>query len=145
VSGVVVSIQTCAGDDGPMRPLAEVSLEPGGIPGDRHFAPGSARELLLIESETLEQLGLPPGVVRENLTVTGLTLMDLPSGARLRVGGAQVRITKPCEPCSNMEAIRTGLQAELVGRRGMLATVVVPGLVRRGDPVRVIEEVEASA
>jgi MOSC domain-containing protein YiiM len=144
VAGVVVSIQTCVGDHAPLRPMDEVRLEPGGIPGDRHFAPGSARELLLIERETLERLGLEPGQVRENLTVEGLSLMGLPAGTRILLGGAEVEVTKECLPCEVMEAIRPGLRAELEGRRGMLARVVRSGTVRRGDPAAVAESAEAS-
>jgi MOSC domain-containing protein YiiM len=40
-----------------------------------------------------------------------------------------------CDPCHLMEKIRPGLQAELEGRRGMLASVVTPGRVAVGDAV----------
>jgi MOSC domain-containing protein YiiM len=145
VTGVVVSIQTCLGDHAPLRPLDEVRLEPGGIPGDRHFSPGSARELLLIERETLDRLGLEPGRVRENLTVAGIVLMGLAPGTRVLLGDAEVEITKECLPCEVMEAIRPGLRSELDGRRGMLARVVRAGAVRRGDVAAVVEPAEASA
>jgi MOSC domain-containing protein YiiM len=137
VSGVLVSVQTCLGDRGPLRPLSEARLEPGGIPGDRHFAPGSARELLLIEQETLDQLGLVVGQVRENLTVRGIPIMGLTPGTLLRIGDAEVEITKECLPCEVMEAIRPGLRRELEGRRGMLAKVRREGTVRPGDGVAV--------
>jgi MOSC domain-containing protein YiiM len=145
VTGVIVSIQTCLGERAPLRPLDETRLESGGIPGDRHFAPGSARELLLIESETLAQLGLLPGQVRENLTISGLSLMGLAPGTRLRAGDAELEITKECLPCEVMEAIRRGLRAELEGRRGMLARVRIDGVVRRGDAVAVVLPARDSA
>ena len=122
-----------------MRPLEESELQDGGIPGDAHFSPGSARQLLLIEAETLADLGVETGAVKENITVEGLSLMGLPAGTRLEVGLAQLEITKECEPCSRMDEIRDGLKAELVGRRGMMARVVRPGTVRRGDPIRVLQ------
>jgi MOSC domain-containing protein YiiM len=37
-----------------------------------------------------------------------------------------------------MEEIRPGLQAELEGKRGMLASVVRSGQVRVGDPVNAL-------
>jgi MOSC domain-containing protein YiiM len=120
-----------------MRLLQEARLEDGGIPGDDHFQPGSARQLLLIEAETLSALGLEPGTVKENLTVEGMQLMGLPAGTLLEVGEAQLEVTKVCEPCSRMDEIRGGLMTELVGRRGMLARVTRPGVVRQGDPVRI--------
>jgi MOSC domain-containing protein YiiM len=136
--GSIRSIQTCPGERLPMRPLEESELQDGGIPGDAHFAPGSARQLLLIEAETLAELGVETGAVKENLTVEGLSLMGLPAGTRLELGQAELEITKECEPCSRMDEVRDGLKAELVGRRGMMARVSRPGMVRRGDPIRVL-------
>jgi MOSC domain-containing protein YiiM len=139
VSGTVRSIQTCPGERLPIRKLDRTELLDGGIPGDAHFAPGSARQLLLIESETLSALGVEPGSVKENLTLEGVPLMNLPPGARLEVGGSELEVTKECEPCSRMDEIRDGLRIKLIGRRGMLARVTRPGLVRRGDPVRILD------
>jgi MOSC domain-containing protein YiiM len=126
-----------------MWPLDRVQLVRGGIQGDRHFSPGSLRELLLIEEETLVEFGLAPGTVRENLTVRGLPLMELPGGTRLLVGEAELELTKICEPCSFIESLRPGLQAELEGRRGMLARVLVAGTVKPGDAVAVLGGREA--
>jgi MOSC domain-containing protein YiiM len=122
-----------------METLESTHLEPGGIPGDAHFAPRSVRQVLLIEAETLEALGLEPGQVRENITVEGIGLMELPRWTRLRVGQAELEVTMVCNPCSVMDEIRPGLQEELRGRRGILARVAVPGMVRHGDLVRVVE------
>src|SRR6266536_3199781 len=118
IEGRVRSIQTCPGHRQPMRRLEESELLDGGMPGDAHFAPGSARQLLLIEAETLAALGIEPGTVKENLTVDGVSLMGLPAGTRLEVGDAELEVTKECEPCSRMDEIRFGLRAELVGQRG---------------------------
>jgi MOSC domain-containing protein YiiM len=43
-----------------------------------------------------------------------------------------------CDPCHLMEEIRPGLQAELEGRRGMLARVVQTGSVAVGDELRLL-------
>jgi MOSC domain-containing protein YiiM len=142
-TGTIRSIQTCPGERLPMRQLEESELVDGGIPGDAHFAPGSIRQLLLIEAETLAALGIEPATVKENLTVEGVSLMGLPAGTRLEVGDAELEVTKECEPCSRMDEIRDGLRAELVGQRGMLARVTRPGTVRRGDPVRVLQPAPA--
>ena len=121
-----------------MRPVEEADLAEGGILGDRHFAPESSRQILLIDTETLDALGLVPGQVKENLTLAGVPVMDLDPGTRLAVGDAELLITMVCEPCSRMEELRPGLQEALDGRRGMLARVVRAGRVRRGDAVRVV-------
>jgi MOSC domain-containing protein YiiM len=121
-----------------MRPLEEADLTEGGIPGDRHFAPESSRQLLLIDAETLASFDLVAGQVRENFTLAGIPVMSLDPGTRLAVGDAEVLITMVCNPCSRMDEIRPGLQVALEGHRGMLATVVRPGRVRRGDAVRIV-------
>lgn len=121
-----------------MRPLEETDLLVGGIPGDSHFGSRSARQLLLVEAETLEELAVDPGQIRENITVRGLPLMSLAVGTRLSVGGAELEVTKECSGCSRMDEIRPGLKDQLVGRRGMYARVVSPGPVRRGDEVRFV-------
>ena len=141
----IVAIHRCRGHRLPMEPLDRAELAVGGIPGDSHFAPGSVRQLLLMDAEALAALDLRPGAVRENVTVTGVSLMRLAPGTRLELGAAEVEITKACEPCSRMDELRPGLQAELVGRRGMLARVVSPGPVRSGDPVRVRVPAEGPA
>jgi len=130
----------CLGQRAPMRPLDETHLVQGGIAGDAHFAPESARQLLLADQEALLAVGVSPGEIKENLTLQGVGVMDLPAGTRLALGEAEVQITKECEPCSRMDEIRSGLKEQLVGRRGMYARVVRPGKVRPGDPVRVLGE-----
>jgi hypothetical protein len=138
MSGSVLSLQTCPGQRRPMRPLEEAVLEPGGIPGDAHFSPQSTRQVLVVDAETLQALGLEPGTVKENVTLAGVGATALAPGTRLAVGDAELELTGECRPCGRMEEIRPGLQGELEGRRGMYARVVRGGRVRAGDPVRVV-------
>lgn len=122
-----------------MEPVPDGVLARGGLTGDAHFSPQSIRQLLLVDAETLEELDLSPGAIRENITVRGTGVMQLPQGTRLAIGEAEVEITKECAPCRIMEGVRQGLMRELSGRRGMYAKVVRAGIVRRGDPIRVAE------
>jgi MOSC domain-containing protein YiiM len=108
-----------------------------GLLGDAHRAPGSIRQVLLEDVETLEALGLQPGRVKENVTLRGVGVNELPAGTRLTFGDVTLEITKECAPCDRMEEIRSGLKVELVGRRGVYARVTAPGRVRVGDPVSV--------
>jgi MOSC domain-containing protein YiiM len=100
--------------------------------------------VLLADKEALDQVGVDPGTIKENLTVEGLDVMSLPVGTRLRLGAAVLEITKICEPCFRMDEIRLGLKDELVGRRGMVSRVVVGGTIKVGDPIA-IEEAEPLA
>ena len=87
----------------------------------------------------VEKLGLSAGQVRENVTTNGIDFASLAVGQRIALGGQIVlQISKPCAPCSRMDEIRPGLQQELEGRRGMLASVVEGGAVKVGDLVRVL-------
>lgn len=109
-----------------------------GLDGDAHAKAGSDRQVLLMDQETLDALGLAPGDLKENLTTAGLCLYDQPTGALLRVGDALLRLTGPCTLCGKTEAIRPGLRQDLAGRRGMLARVVEGGKIRVGDRVEPI-------
>lgn len=116
-----------------------VFVRDGGIEGDAHGRPKSRRQVLLIEAETLDALGLPPGAVKENVTTRGIDLMSLPRDTRLALGSDVVLwITGPCAPCALMNDVRPGLEEELRGRRGVLAWVEAGGTVRVGDPVRLL-------
>jgi MOSC domain-containing protein YiiM len=110
-----------------------------GIEGDRHAITDSSRQVLLIEKELLDELGLVPGVVKENITTRGIRLMQLKFKDRLQIGDeVELEITRPCSPCSRMDEIRPDLKLEIAGKRGMLARVVRGGHIRPGDPIQLL-------
>lgn len=128
----------------PVKEVGEVSTAAGGgLAGCAHGGRRGEREVLLMDVETLRELGLEPGQVKENVTTEGVRLADLRRGQRLRVGEAVVEVTMPCEPCGQMDAIRAGLQKALQGRRGMLCRVLKSGRIRRGDGMEVLGAVPA--
>ena len=139
LAGTICALHLCPGHRKPMQPVGEARLITNlGFSGDRHALPDSSRQVLLIEKETLDSLGLDPGIVKENITTKGIELMKLHSKERLFLGADVVlEITKACSPCSRMEEIRPGLQQQLASRRGILARVVEGGMVRHGDLIRV--------
>ena len=117
-----------------------------GVAGDRYAQKRgtnrSRRQVLLMDQETLEALGLTPGTVRENITTRGLALYTLRTGQRLGIGSQVVlEVTEPCEPCQRMDAIRQGLQEQLQGHRGMLTRVVQGGKISVGDAIKVLNVV----
>jgi MOSC domain-containing protein YiiM len=97
-----------------------------------------------MEQEVLDRFGLAAGAVREQVTVRGLALDSLALGSRLKVGAAIFEIGGPCAPCERMNEIRTGLRAELEGRRGRFARVVEAGTFAVGDPIAVLPPVAAA-
>jgi MOSC domain-containing protein YiiM len=109
-----------------------------GLDDDAHARPGSKRQVLLVSADHLRAVGVEPGTIKENLTIEGADVQTWAVGQRVAAGGAVFEVTMECEPCHLMEAIRPGLQAELVGRRGMLARVVETGDVSVGDELQLL-------
>jgi MOSC domain-containing protein YiiM len=103
-----------------------------------HGRHGSKRQVSIIDAETLELLGVAPGLAKENITTRGLDMKQMHPGQRLRIGEALLEVTIPCEPCSRMDDIRAGLREELRERRGWMCRVVETGNVRRGDGIEIL-------
>ncbi|HEX2293468.1 MAG TPA: MOSC domain-containing protein [Gaiellaceae bacterium] len=114
------------------------AIEEHGLEGCAHARAGTKRQVLFASAEHLAALGIEHGRIRENFTIEGDDVHTWPVGQRVRIGGAEFEITMVCDPCSRMDEIRPGLQAELEGRRGMLARVTRTGEVSAGDPVELL-------
>jgi MOSC domain-containing protein YiiM len=138
--GAILSLQVCVGYRKPMMLVESAEVIKGlGLRGDRHAVEESTRQILLIEKETLDELKLSPGLVKENITTRGIRLMNLERGQRLRLGDAAVlEVTKACTPCGRMDEIRGGLQEQLAGRRGVLAKAIQGGVIKIGDSIKVL-------
>jgi len=113
-------------------PRVNAVLETG-LEGDRHARPRSRRQVLLVEQEVLDEFGLEPGAIREQVTVRGLDLDTLIFGARIRVGEALLEVAGPCDPCARMDEVKSGLRKALAGRRGRFVRVVEAGSFAVGD------------
>jgi MOSC domain-containing protein YiiM len=121
-----------------MEPLESARVfENEGVEGCAHRR-GGKRNVLFVAAEDLEALGVQPGAVKENFTVRGAEVMKWPLGQRLAIGDAEFEVSMVCDPCDLMETIRPGLQAEIDGRRGMLARVLKSGQVAVGDPITLL-------
>ena len=140
--GEVVHLFTCLVHRFPMREVEEVeSIVDKGFKGCIHGRPGSKRQVLLMDVETLERLRVAPAAVKENITTRGLDFKRLSPGQRLGIGGSLLEITIPCDPCSRMDEVRQGLHQELHGQRGWLCRVVEAGKIKRGDRIEVVAAV----
>ena len=110
------------------------------------------KAVMFIATEILAMLrseGWPvePGHLGENVTVRGLANDAVVIGQRYRLGDElEIEISRTCDPCRNLavlpyigeervnEFIRTTL-----GRRGWYGRVLRPGVVKRGDAMRLVE------
>jgi MOSC domain-containing protein YiiM len=128
----------------PMKAVEHaMALADRGFEGCIHARLSGKRQLLIVDSETLSTFGLAPGILRENITTVGLKIAELMPQQRLVIGSAMLEVTIPCEPCSRMEEIRTGLQEALKNRRGVLCRVIEGGQISRGDAIEVRESAKA--
>lgn len=141
----VIALHLCPGVRQPMTPVKEaVAVSDLGLEGDRHAAKGSARQVLVMDKETLDRLGLTPGEIKENITVEGLDLSSVIAGQVFFIGDeVTLEATGPCEPCSRMDEIRPGLRVDLLDRRGIVTMVLSGGALRVGDAVRLEPSREA--
>ena len=109
-----------------------------GLEGDRHFHPEGApagQALTLVEAEAVEDVGLPPGGTRRQLTVRGVRLNDL-VGRRFRVGDVECFGVELCEPCKHLESMtRPGIIKELAHRAGINADILNDGTISVGDEI----------
>lgn len=146
-------------------PAQELVLRAGhGVEGDAHagvkvkhrsrVAKDSTlpnlRQVHLISQELLDELqgagfSVAPGDLGENVTTRGLALIDLPQGARLRLGeAALIEITGLRNPCRQLDQFQKGLmaatldrdpQGRLIRKAGVMAIVIESGIVRAGDAI----------
>jgi MOSC domain-containing protein YiiM len=85
------------------------------------------------------------GQMGENVTTTGIDLLGLPTGARLRLGEhAVVEVTGLRNPCVQIDRFQPGLMAATLGRdargglvrkAGVMAIVLAGGEVYPGDAI----------
>ena len=141
-------------------------VEGQGVEGDVHAGPTvmhrsrrrknpelpNLRQVHLIHRELHEELAgrgfeLGPGEMGENVLTSGVELLELPTGARLRLGAAAVvEVTGLRNPCSQLDELAPGLMkavldrdadGELVRKSGVMGVVLAGGEVRPGDPIEV--------
>ena len=111
-----------------------------GLVGDRKFFADGAepgRALTLVEAEVVEDVGLPPGGTRRQVTVRGVRLNGL-VGKRFKVGEVECYGVELCEPCLHLESMtRPGIIKALVHRAGINADILTDGTIRVGDAVEI--------
>ena len=110
------------------------------------------RQVHLIHAELHDELEaagfrILPGQMGENITTRGVDLLGLPAGARLHLGeSAVVEVTGLRNPCGQLNGLYLGLMnacldrdeaGNLIRKAGVMSIVLVEGLVRPGDSIRV--------
>lgn len=126
------------------HPVEQISLRPHlGVVGDAH-AGDWHRQVSLLGQESVDrlqkQISVPlfPGAFAENVLCRGLTLYELPVGARLRIGTALCEITQIGKECHADCAIRRQAGDCVMPREGIFAVVLEAGEARPGDRIELL-------
>ena len=140
----VVAIHLGSAKGTPLQPVGSARAIAGkGLEGDRHFYTDGAvpgRALTLVEEEVVEDVGLPPGATRRQVTVRGVRLNHL-IGTRFRVGAVECYGIELCEPCLHLQQMtRPGIIDELVHRAGINADILTDGTISVGDDLLELDD-----
>jgi MOSC domain-containing protein YiiM len=118
------------------------------------------RQVHLMHAELFDELSaigidVAPGDMGENITTRGLPILDLTPGTRLHLGdSAIVEITGCRNPCAQLNDIDQRLLAQvaqkaadgsIIRKAGIMGIVIVGGVVRPGDAIRVEAPANTSA
>ena len=136
--GSITNIHIASVKGTPSDPVQEATAISGmGIEGDRSCVEGNTRQVLFMDKETLDDLELTPGQIKENITTSGVDMSHAQPGQVFFIGDEiRMEVVGDCEACGKMEEIRPGLWDRLNGRRGMLAMVINGGTMKVGDTIR---------
>lgn len=166
-SPTVAAIHLSADHSFSKRTEAAIELVAGlGVAGDAHQGATvkhrsrvaadptqpNLRQVHLIHGELFDRVAargfdVAPGQLGENITTSGVDLLELPVGATLKVGSeALISLTGLRNPCKQIDAFSPGLLDEVRVRTedgslrllaGVMAVVIFGGTVRPGDPIEV--------
>lgn len=151
----IVQILTAESPAAPMVSHDTVQALCGkGLEGDRYltgigtFSPKESRpdfELTLIEQEEIEafaresSLPFTAELARRNIVTRGVRLNDL-VGREFFAGEVRIRGIRLCEPCTYLAKISFPKTLNgLVHKAGLRAQILSDGVIRVGDPIRVVE------
>jgi MOSC domain-containing protein YiiM len=143
----------------PKRAVPEARVGLLGLEGDTHdyrHHGGPERAVCLFPQELIRTLAaeghaIAPGVIGENVTTEGLDWSLVVPGAHLQLGDqVLLRVTRYTSPCTKIATVFTGGDHGRVSQKlhpgvsRVYASVLVEGVVRVGDVVRLVGAREAA-
>jgi len=113
-----------------------------GVEGDFH-AKGGERQVSLLAHESIEKmrakgLNLDDGAFGENIVTEGIELVALKIGQKLKIGEAEVEVTKIGKECVERCAIFYQTGDCIMPREGIFGKVLVGGKVKAKDALEVL-------
>ncbi|MBU0753888.1 MAG: MOSC domain-containing protein [Planctomycetes bacterium] len=126
---------------GGKRNVEEVRLKINwGIEGDGHAGKWH-RQVSLLAMESIQKMQdagvkVRPGDFGENITTRGVNLLSLNTGDRVIISETVLEITQKGKDCTKPCEIYYQIGDCVMPREGLFARVIMGGVIRAGDPVR---------
>jgi MOSC domain-containing protein YiiM len=143
----------------PKTPIPTAWVTTEGLEGDAHryrHHGGQERAVCLYSIEAIEGLrteghSIAPGSIGENVTVKGLDWSAVVPGRRVLLGErVLLEVTRYTTPCQTIRGVFKGGEIARASQKAhsgwsrVYARVLVEGLIRRDDPVRLLDAVQAA-
>lgn len=107
------------------------------------------RQVHLMHSELFDELkqkgfDVKPGDIGENITTSGIALLELPRDTILEIGTAKIQVTGLRNPCSQLDKFQQGLmnavldkdeEGNLIRKSGIMGIVLEGGEINIGDEI----------
>ncbi len=125
------------------KPVESVELrENHGIVGDAH-AGDWHRQVSLLAQESIDKmtalgLDVSAGDFAENITTSGIDLVNLPIGSRLQVGNVLLEVTQIGKECHTRCAIYYQAGDCVMPKEGIFAKVLQGGTIAAGDTITTV-------
>ncbi|MFH1361553.1 MAG: MOSC domain-containing protein [bacterium] len=126
---------------GPKSEVNELKLiRDLGVEGDFH-AKGGNRQVSLLASESIQKqiekgIALADGAFGENIITAGIELIKLSIGQKLKIGEAELEITKIGKECVERCIIYHQTGDCIMPREGVFAKVLQGGKIKAGDEIK---------
>lgn len=132
------------------HPVPEAKLRVDhGIEGDAH-AGNWHRQVSLLDQKSVDKMiargvkNLKPGIFAENITTEGIELFTLPVGTRLLVGEVEMEVTQIGKQCHHDCEVYRQVGMCVMPTEGIFAKVLIGGIIKQGDTIKVIPTVRAA-
>lgn len=137
--GNVLELYISQKDKQTRTPMEKITLENGGVNGDKFFQKDDKREVLLasIDSYILAEengIRLEKGALGENILID-YNPYKLAVGTKLQIGTVIFEISLYCPICNHLSKVEKGLPKLLRNDRGIFAKVIKSGSVSIKDRV----------
>jgi MOSC domain-containing protein YiiM len=144
MQGVIVSINISDKKGVRKKSVDEATIgENFGIEGDAHASSEWHRQVSLLALESIQKmqalgLNVQPGDFAENITTSGLDLLALPVGTRMRLGTDVIgEVTQIGKECHTRCAIYYQAGDCVMPKEGIFVRILRGGKVRKGDEILV--------